>query len=115
MLEALAEHWDGPMSLALHLSDSEAQQFLHYVIHSPVISNRRNIGFHIVYKSHYDNVSCYMWSWLLRCKQALLQGFYPVNYLRNVALNNVNTDYVFLTDIDFLPSYGVCEYLRYKC
>lgn len=58
MLEALAEHWDGPMSLALFLSDGEAQQFLHFVLHSPVISKRRNIGFHVVYKSQYTAVSC---------------------------------------------------------
>lgn len=58
MLEALAEHWDGPMSLALFLSDGEAQQFLHFVLHSPVISKRKNIGFHVVYKSQYTAVSC---------------------------------------------------------
>jgi glycosyltransferase-like protein LARGE len=31
------------------------------------------------------------------------QDFYPINYLRNVALQFANTDYVFLSDIDFLP------------
>lgn len=68
-------------------------------------------------------ISCYLQAtiycckrmiwWLLSCKQLWLQRLYPVNYLRNVALNNVNTDYVFLTDIDFLPSYGICDYLRW--
>ena len=57
MLEALAEHWDGPMSLALFLSDSEARQFLHFTLHSPVISGRRNIGYHVIYKSQYSDVS----------------------------------------------------------
>ena len=32
-----------------------------------------------------------------------LQDFFPVNFLRNVALENVETKYVFLTDIDFEP------------
>ena len=40
------------------------------------------------------------------------QQFYPVNYLRNVALRQVNTPYVFLSDIDFLPMYGLYEYLK---
>ncbi len=42
----------------------------------------------------------------------LFQQFYPVNYLRNVALRQVNTPYVFLSDIDFLPMYNLYEYLR---
>ena len=31
------------------------------------------------------------------------QEFYPENHLRNVALRRVNTEYVFLLDIDILP------------
>ena len=31
------------------------------------------------------------------------QQFYPVNYLRNVALRQANTEHVFLLDVDFLP------------
>lgn len=37
---------------------------------------------------------------------------YPVNQLRNVALDQAKTDYVFLTDIDFLPMNGLYEYLK---
>ena len=40
------------------------------------------------------------------------QQFYPVNYLRNIALSQVNTPYVFLSDIDFLPMSGLHDYLR---
>lgn len=39
-------------------------------------------------------------------------NFYPVNFLRNVALQQVNTPYVFLTDIDFLPMFGLYGYLK---
>lgn len=35
-----------------------------------------------------------------------LQDIYPVNYLRNVGLNNVETPFVFLSDVDFIPSLG---------
>ncbi|XP_032367716.1 xylosyl- and glucuronyltransferase LARGE2s, partial [Etheostoma spectabile] len=91
MLEAICKHWEGPISLALYMSDAEAQQFLRYAQASEVLKNRKNVGYHIVYKEG---------------------QFYPVNLVRNVALKNANTPYVFLTDVDFLPMYGLYEYLR---
>ena len=33
----------------------------------------------------------------------IFQDFYPINYLRNVALKFAKTDNVFLSDIDFVP------------
>ncbi|XP_008936798.1 PREDICTED: glycosyltransferase-like protein LARGE2, partial [Merops nubicus] len=91
MLEAICKHWEGPISLALYMSDAEAQQFLRYAQASEVLSARRNVAYHIVYKEG---------------------QFYPINLLRNVALANTHTPYVFLTDIDFLPMYGLYDYLR---
>ncbi|XP_056132001.1 xylosyl- and glucuronyltransferase LARGE1 isoform X2 [Lampris incognitus] len=92
MLEAICKHWEGPISLALYLSDAEAQQFLRYAQGSEVLMSRGNVGYHIVYKEG---------------------QFYPVNLLRNVAMQQVKTPYMFLSDIDFLPMYGLFEYLRY--
>nr|XP_033784341.1 LARGE xylosyl- and glucuronyltransferase 2 isoform X2 [Geotrypetes seraphini] len=91
MLEMICKHWEGPMSLALYMSDAEAQQFLYYAQASELLKNRTNIGYHIVYREG---------------------QFYPVNLLRNVALKNALTPYVFLMDIDFLPMYGLYHYLR---
>ncbi|XP_068166503.1 xylosyl- and glucuronyltransferase LARGE2s [Antennarius striatus] len=91
MLEAICKHWEGPISLALYMSDAEAQQFLRYAQASEVLRSRKNIGYHIVYREG---------------------QFYPVNLVRNVALKNTNTPYVFLTDVDFLPMYGLYDYLR---
>ena len=91
VVEALCDHWKGPMSLALFLSDSEAQQFLKYAKESAIISSRRNIGFHIVFKSG---------------------TYYPVNYLRNTALDHVRQPYSFLTDIDFIPMWDMHSYLK---
>ncbi|XP_042669863.1 LARGE xylosyl- and glucuronyltransferase 2 [Centrocercus urophasianus] len=91
MLEAICKHWAGPISLALYMSDAEAQQFLRYAQASEVLSARRNVAYHIIYKEG---------------------QFYPINLLRNVALANTQTPYVFLTDIDFLPMYGLYDYLR---
>ncbi|XP_072278145.1 xylosyl- and glucuronyltransferase LARGE2 [Pyxicephalus adspersus] len=91
MLELICRHWEGPMSLALYLSDAEAQQFLRYAQASEVLQSRTNIGYHVVYKEG---------------------QLYPVNLLRNVALRNAQTPYVFLSDIDFLPMYGLYDSLR---
>lgn len=90
MLEPLCSHWEGPMSIALYASDPETQQVLQYVENSPTLKSRGNIGIHIVYRSG---------------------GFYPVNYLRNVAVENARTPYIFLSDIDFLPMFGLYAYL----
>lgn len=75
------------------MSDSEAHSFLGYILDSELLKNRKNIGFHIVYKEG---------------------DFYPINRLRNIALENVNTPFVFLSDIDFLPMYTLYEYLKYS-
>ncbi|XP_076328863.1 xylosyl- and glucuronyltransferase LARGE1-like isoform X1 [Tachypleus tridentatus] len=91
MVEALCKHWDGPISLALYMSDSEVQQFLSYTLSSEILQSRKNVGYHIVYREG---------------------PFYPVNLLRNVALQQVTTPFLFLTDIDFLPMYGLYDYLR---
>lgn len=92
MLEALCRHWSGPMSLALYLTDADAQQFLHFVETSPVLSARKDVAYHIVYRDG---------------------PLYPVNQLRNVALAQALTPYVFLSDIDFLPAYSLYDYLRW--
>ncbi|XP_008832381.1 LARGE xylosyl- and glucuronyltransferase 2 [Nannospalax galili] len=91
MLEALCRHWPGPMSLALYLTDAEAQQFLHFVETSAVLSARQDVAYHVVYREG---------------------SLYPINQLRNVALAQALTPYVFLSDIDFLPAYSLYDYLR---
>ncbi|XP_032759628.1 LARGE xylosyl- and glucuronyltransferase 2 isoform X4 [Rattus rattus] len=92
MLEALCRHWRGPMSLALYLTDAEAQQFLRFVETSPVLSARKDVAYHVVYRDG---------------------PLYPVNQLRNVALAQALTPYVFLSDIDFLPAYSLYDYLSF--
>lgn len=42
--------FSGPISLSLYMSDAEAQQFLSYAQNSEVLRNRKNIGYHVVYK-----------------------------------------------------------------
>ena len=51
-------HSSGPISLALYMSDAEAQQFLRYALSSEVLMARKNIGYHVVYK---DGVNIYLY------------------------------------------------------
>ncbi|XP_050672804.1 xylosyl- and glucuronyltransferase LARGE2s-like [Leptidea sinapis] len=82
-----------PLSAAIYLSECEVTKFEAFIGEwSDTLSFRTNIGYHLVFK--HDNVR------------------YPVNHLRNVALENVNTPYVFLMDADFVPMAGLYEHLR---
>ncbi|CAH0397182.1 unnamed protein product [Chilo suppressalis] len=92
-LERLVKYWEGPLSAAIYLSDCEVAKLESFIRDwSDTLSSRRNIGYHLVFKQ--DSVH------------------YPVNYLRNVALSNVNTPYVFLMDADFVPMAGLYDHLR---
>lgn len=85
----LLSHWDGPMSLALYGTDAQAWNFTKFLADEGVV--RDNLIIHIVYK---------------------YGRFYPVNHLRNLALSTVTTPYMFLSDADFLPSFGLFNYLK---
>lgn len=41
------------------------------------------------------------------------QGSYPINFLRNVALDNCRTDFVVLLDVDFKPNHAMYSNLQY--
>ncbi|KAJ8676641.1 hypothetical protein QAD02_012428 [Eretmocerus hayati] len=90
-LEDLSKHWLGPISVALYLTDAEVQSFLKFFGESDHLRNRKNIAYHIVYKEG---------------------DYYPVNYLRNVAISHISFSYIFHLDIDFLPQLGLNVYLK---
>jgi len=83
LLEGLLARWTGPVSFSLYLTDQEAVKFLDFHTNSPILNSRTNVGYHLVYKES--------WS-------------YPINFLRNVAKRYAETAFIFLSDIDFLPS-----------
>ena len=93
MLEPMCKHWEGPMSIAVFSNDSEVSLLLNLIQSSPTISSRYNIAYHIVYKEG-------------------AQMYYPINPLRVIALENAQTQHIFLNDMDFLPSYGLHSYLN---
>jgi hypothetical protein len=44
-------------------------------------------------------------------RSCVVQTFYPINHLRNIALDAADTDYAFLSDIDFVPNTDMYTYL----
>ena len=91
MLDPLCHHWAGPISLSVYASDVETLRLLDYYHSSSCLQKRHNVAIHIVYTDG---------------------QFYPVNYLRNVAIENVRTPYILLSDIDFLPMFELYGYLQ---
>eukprot|EP00092_Neocalanus_flemingeri_P000772 GFUD01000821.1.p1 GENE.GFUD01000821.1~~GFUD01000821.1.p1 ORF type:complete len:719 (-),score=183.27 GFUD01000821.1:221-2377(-) len=91
MLEQIVNHWKGPISFALYLTDPESQNFLQFYENSALLKSRCDVGYHVVYKE---------------------SDFYPVNFLRNLALDHAVTEYVFLSDVDFLPSLDMARTLQ---
>lgn len=91
LLESISKHWDGPMSIALSIKDSDVGNVLKYIRKSPCLSTRRNISYHLMYD---------------------IGRSYPINPLRILAHKHVVTPYVFFTDLDFLPSFGMYQYLK---
>ncbi|CAI8027814.1 LARGE xylosyl- and glucuronyltransferase 2 [Geodia barretti] len=91
MLEPMCRHWTGPMSIAVVANDTGVSNLLNTINSSPIISSRKNIAYHVVYKEGI---------------------YYPNNMLRLTALSNVGTNSVFMDDMDFIPSFGLYSYLR---
>ena len=83
-LEKMLARWDGPVSAALYSRDVALDV-------KEIERFRDRVDFHIVGAS---------------------QGLYPVNTLRNVALNNARAGHVILADVDFIPSVGLYDTIR---
>ena len=45
MVESLCNQWHGPLSLALYLSDGEADQLVKFVQSSPILNKRKNVRY----------------------------------------------------------------------
>ena len=91
-LEILLKHWKGPISLAAYVTDEEALKLQNYLHTTKEVRNRQNLMIHVVYK---------------------INMVYPVNFLRNVALNASTTPYVFLNDFDFMPNFDLYSMLQH--
>lgn len=48
MVKQIVDHWKGPISFALYLTDSESQIFLEYYENSALLRSRCDVGYHVV-------------------------------------------------------------------
>ena len=48
--ETMAQNWQGPISVACHVAEEEADKLLNMVLQSSILKNRQNVEYHIVYK-----------------------------------------------------------------
>ena len=84
-IEETCRHWQGPMSVAVYLTDAELINLLQLMANEfSCLLSAGEVQLHLVFK-HTPK--------------------YPTNMLRNVAMKFVETPYVFIVDADFLP-YG---------
>ncbi len=83
LLEMILELWDGPLSASLYVEESQILELLR-IIHDSSVLQRENVAIHVVYKKQETN--------------------YPINFLRNLAWSYSNSPYVFLNDVDLIPS-----------
>lgn len=88
-----AKHWGGLMSVAVFLRDQKDALAFKNFLHQ-FEDYLRQISFHLYFENN----------------EKLLE--YPVNIVRNIALENgVETDYVLILDVDFLPPLSCKENL----
>ena len=91
LVEKASKHWNGPMSLAIEVTDSQVQLVFDFVSTSELLSQRKNIAYHLLFK---------------------ISPSYPINPMRILGHKFVTTPYVFFNDIDFIPSYGLYDNLK---
>ncbi len=91
MLIRLLEMWEGPVSAAIYMEESEVLQLMEFIHYMPVFQ-RTNLALHVVYKKG--------------------DFLYPINFLRNIAWNYSTTPYVFLNDVDLMPSLDLYNRLK---
>ncbi len=87
-LPLFLSHWSGPASIAIYSTDEEVEELYKFLNSSADISERarqrKDLSIHVVFN------------------HSLI---YPINYIRNIALEAVTTPYVIVNDFDFLINY----------
>ena len=86
LLERSFTNWGGPASIAIHVTESQVQGVVDYVLGSKVLRDRKNVTYHLMFK---------------------IGPSYAINPLRSLGHKYVSTPYVFYSDIDYVSSYGM--------
>eukprot|EP00164_Ancoracysta_twista_P002249 GFYU01002971.1.p1 GENE.GFYU01002971.1~~GFYU01002971.1.p1 ORF type:complete len:649 (+),score=146.51 GFYU01002971.1:144-2090(+) len=90
-LREMAKLWDGPLSATVYIKDPASDLQAIEDLRNSIAAVEKNVDFHILYSD---------------------KGPYPINTLRNVAIQHSRTKYVFLLDVDFIPNPNMLEYVR---
>ncbi|ELU18085.1 hypothetical protein CAPTEDRAFT_135861, partial [Capitella teleta] len=88
VLEKMLSNWEGPASVVFHVKHSDLSVLDSLYTKSKVLKDRKNVSFHLVYRRG---------------------EFYPINYLRNVGVNQSRTPYTIFIDVDLVPNPGIYQ------
>lgn len=135
-LISVSKHWTGPISLAVFVAGDDElyllQLYLSYMqkcfghirdavtIHLAYPKNRAPTIVRRYLKTDYENFICEQPELTLKALMKFrtsdtikwrLKNPYPQNHLRNLARKGCQNDFVFLTDIDIIPSINFTENL----
>lgn len=127
----VAKHWNGPISVAVFaVGDDELTRLLLYIIYlrQCFLDIQEKVTFHFAFpKDHIPFTIALEPDSAPDCSkpeqvhQSLHKAKpverwrvklpYPQNHMRNLARKNCQTKFVFLTDVDIIPSYNMAESL----
>ena len=93
LLERILGHWDGPASVTIHVTDSQAQGVVDFLLHSKSLQHRENVTYHFLFR---------------------VGPSYPPNHARELAHRFVSTPYMLILDVDYVPSFGLYDSLKEK-
>ena len=127
--ELMLKYWTGPVTAVAYVTDEEVLTLTKKLQRSENIQNRSNIVYHIVYKRHVRNLHTHKHTHTHRIDYGTrsnvplgfvslsqccfdLQRFFPINYVRNVALRNTHTAYSIFVDVDLVPNKKLYKYLK---
>ena len=96
--QSLCSAWDGPVSATAYVADNQLDQLVEMLKSFEFELRNRRIRVHAVLQQGL----CVTYPHLTKLNQRCRQG-YPVNHLRNIALEQARTSHVLLLDVDFVP------------
>lgn len=129
----VSNNWNGPISVAVFAAyEDELNSLLMYILYLRKCDTkiRENVSFHLglakerkpknffVDMEHLGDLDCATPALVFQSLiKPLHKGVnfwraklpYPQNHMRNLARKNCQTKYVFLTDVDIIPSKGMAE------
>lgn len=127
----VAKHWSGPISIAVFaVGDDELTRLLLYVIYlrQCFLDIQEKVTFHFAFpRDHIPSAVALEPDSVPDCSRPeevhksltnqkpverwRIRLPYPQNHLRNLARKNCQTKFVFLTDVDIIPSFNMAEVL----